>query len=160
MTKPTPGLHNGKGGRLPIAPIRRIIRADIERAYRKHASDSSGGQRHHPLAGIAILAKRVGLAEHRLASLASGDLQTIPLDDADRYLCTTGRQLREAYPALYTDEQIQADIEAVEGKAARVEHDAEWLRVRFSKIMPPLADDRESVAAGAGLTTDKPERIT
>lgn len=94
------------GGELPVGPIQPIIRADAEYAHRVH-NDSS---QHHGIRGIEYLAILTGINPRRLVGYATGVTKWISVDQADKYLCATGRHLRDLWPWLYSPEQIAADV--------------------------------------------------
>lgn len=102
-TTPLPLIHRD-GGLLPSQPLAAIILQDLALGEKLRGQDGVARD------GFKPLGERIGVKEASLRRIAINEQQTVTLDFADRYLCATGRQLRDVYPWLYTPEQIAADI--------------------------------------------------
>lgn len=112
--EPLPRIYNG-GGLLPVDPLIPIIRADALHLHREHDEGAGARGRGEPIPGLDRLSRRTGVNIRSLHRWATHEADYIALDQADRYLCATGRHLADVWPWLYTPEQAAADVAAVEG---------------------------------------------
>lgn len=140
-------LIGRNGGLLPAEPLAEIIRRDIAHAYATRGESEEPEKRcAHP--GVQILARITGIGEETLRNFATRGRQNVTLDVADRYLCATGRHLRDVYPWLYTDEQIEADIAASDAS------------IRALRPKPPRRRGYVTVSHGRSCATKRTEGCT
>lgn len=98
------------GGELPVEPIIPIIRADAERMHKLLDEGTENRGKPGYIRGLDLLSQAVGINVRQLLRYASGSARAISVDQADKYLCATGRHLRDLWPWLYSPEQIAADV--------------------------------------------------
>lgn len=104
---------------MPAAPLIELVRKDSALAHALHAKIDSHFE--NEANGTRALAVRTGINEASIRDILRGRASTVSLDLADRYLCATGRHLRDLWPWLYTPEQVEADLAASEGSARGLE---------------------------------------
>jgi hypothetical protein len=137
VTEPLRNIHS-YGGHLPSADIRPLILADAALMHRLYDEGAKG--RPNETHGLDRLATVVGMNVRQLLKYVTGQAEWISLDNADKYLCATGRHLRDVWPWLYTMEQIEADLDAVENADLyRRRKDAERERERRKRIKLEMA---------------------
>lgn len=96
-----------RSDQLPAAPLAPIIAKDARIIFETHGASDDTNRGFDPNAkfpGIAKLAELVGIDQRRLHEIAKGNVRNVSISVADRYMCKTGRHLRDLWPSYYHEE--------------------------------------------------------
>lgn len=98
--------NTGTTNQLPAAPLAQIIQRDLTRLLateEAYEGTSRAFKSNARFPGLRRLADHVGVDQRLLHRIASGERAYVSVETADKYMCATGRHLRDLWPAYYDE---------------------------------------------------------